>query len=595
MADDRIVAEIVTEFFLNTCLPRRRLHKDSVMAVLCSSFIVSSNAAIHEFDAIPLSTGSVAEFYIEPMLSCVGDVDIMYYLSSLLAIPQGHPPPTQLPDEFHGLVLVHEIIDSEFPGYVYLVSSYLLTEIPDDGKYNVVRYPCQYVAHGFARELDTDIQGPAIVVKGSNEEPSVILPLDVSGSMSSLDTVICIRCLSWPPQAADWPTRHRNYGWPDSATVERVVSNGCDLVMVAHRLCRQDEWMSNHQHRLSFSRAEITLLNSWMKVQQIVYHMLRFFMKNEGLTKIRDNTESKILSNYNIKTLMLWACEMKGRSWWIDDLNVIGICVKLLHILADWLTDARCPHYFINNCNLFDSLDNSQLTQSAACRLQSVTEVWLAKWLVHNYIHKCVDSCHENTASRLFDDISTHVKLQNAVSAVVDCRLSDKPTDAWTDVSFAQQLMHAHLCRMSQNVRTSLYLMKELPKIDERLSIYFTAVMFLHAAFKTNRNPLPDEMLDILSTLCLQSNNVRRCLNARHSSVLSLVQATKLMKVIANNSHSTVQLIEIELSKAYLHRALRCKDSDRDSIYYLANVYLAVLYYTTGQFQKAIDHCTVVT
>jgi len=56
-----------------------------------------------------------------------------------------------------------------------------------------------------------------------------------------------------------------------------------------------------------------------------------------------------------------------------------------------------------------------------------------------------------------------------------------------------------------------------------------------------------------------------------------------------------VQLIEIELSKAYLHRALRCKDSDSDSIYCLANVYLAVLYYTTGQYQTAMDHCTLVT
>ena len=66
------------------------------------------------------------------------------------------------------------------------------------------------------------------------------------------------------------------------------------------------------------------------------------------------------------------------------------------------------------------------------------------------------------------------------------------------------------------------------------------------------------------------------------------------MKVVANNSRSTVQLIGIELSKAYLHRALRCKDSDSDSIYCLTNVYLAVLYYTTGQYQTAIDHCTLV-
>jgi len=66
------------------------------------------------------------------------------------------------------------------------------------------------------------------------------------------------------------------------------------------------------------------------------------------------------------------------------------------------------------------------------------------------------------------------------------------------------------------------------------------------------------------------------------------------MKVVANNSRSTVQQIEFELSRAYLYRALRCKDSDSDSIYCLANVYLAVLCYITGQYQTAIDHCTLV-
>ena len=52
----------------------------------------------------------------------------------------------------------------------------------------------------------------------------------------STDSVGCVRCLVWPPQAADWPTRHRNYGWPDSATLDRVVSDGCDVVGVAQGL-----------------------------------------------------------------------------------------------------------------------------------------------------------------------------------------------------------------------------------------------------------------------------------------------------------------------------------------------------------------------
>jgi len=133
--------------------------------------------------------------------------------------------------------------------------------------------------------------------------------------------------------------------------------------------------------------------------------------------------------------------------------------------------------------------------------------------------------------------------------------------------------------------------MKSLTKIDPCLLPYFTAITFLHVARKT----LTDELLDVLWTTCLQSNDVRRCMNARHNSVLSLSQAAKLMKVVANNSRSTVQLIEIELSKAYLYRALRCKDSDSDSIYCLANVYLSVLYYTIGQYERAIDHCTLVT
>jgi len=60
--------------------------------------------------------------------------------------------------------------------------------------------------------------------------------------------------------------------------------------------------------RLSFSRAEIVLLNSWIPVQQILYHVLRVFVKTERLTDSSKNSDVATLSNYHIKTLMLWAC-----------------------------------------------------------------------------------------------------------------------------------------------------------------------------------------------------------------------------------------------------------------------------------------------
>ena len=107
------------------------------------------------------------------------------------------------------------------------------------------------------------------------------------------------------------------------------------MVGVAHRRWRHSKRMSRIQWRLSFSRAEIALINSWMPVQQIVYHMLRYFIKNERLAECADNSGTGKLSNYHIKTLMLWACELKPRSWWTDGVSLVSIGVQL----NGWRTD----------------------------------------------------------------------------------------------------------------------------------------------------------------------------------------------------------------------------------------------------------------
>jgi len=585
MADDSVVddeSKIVTRFLLNTC----RLHEPTLHLVnavdLCAGLAAlhtcMSNEDSDEVDLIPLITGSVAEFYIQPMLSCVGDTDIMSHRSDSLAIPAGYLPPSQLPAEFHSRVNVCEIIDSEYPGYVYLVWSYLLRESIDGNRYDALRYSRRRYVVGLRDKppnSDLIIHGPAMATTAYE---------------LSRDIVPCIRCLTWPTEAANWPIRQRNYGWPDSATVDRVVSNGCDLVQVAHHQCRQDEWMGEHQHRLSFSRAEIILLNSWMPVQQIIYHMLRVFAKTKILTDVTDNTGTTIPSNYHIKTLMLWSCELKQRSWWMDDLNVVRICAVLLHSLADRLKNTNYPHYFIKKCGLIDTALHRGIIAS---QLVSITESWLSTWFVNNYLRKCAQLC-PGRVSRLFDDTSTTMKLQNAVSAVADWRVNTALYDLWEMWSLIAIVIPRVLYPdFSLNLRLCDYLTNELAKIDSCFNVYFTAVAFLHVADITSRNGLNDELTDVLATTVKQFIGKQHYSN-KFSSILSLSQAANLMKVVVNNSRSTVQLIEIELSKTYLHRALRCKDSDSDSIYCLANVYLAVLYYTTGHYQTAIDRCTLV-
>jgi len=329
-----------------------------------------------------------------------------------------------------------------------------------------------------------------------------------------------------------------------------------------------------------------------MPEQQIVYHMLRCFVKTKKLTEITDNAGAKLLCNYHLKTLMMWACELKPRSWWTGGLNFVRMCVELLHNLAVWLNDAHCEHYFLNNCNLFDH-NNKLNIQLIATTLSETTETWLAEWFICNYIQICAPFCPGRIA-RLFDNVVLGIDVNKSLSEIFKWRLYYSSLLHLISFGVAELIITECVFENSLTSRRCLFWLKELAKLDRVLSLYFTAVALLNVAHKA-RKSLHDEMLDVLATTCLQSNDSRPCRNARHSSVLSLSQAAILMKVVVNNSRSTVQLIEIELSKAYLHRALRCKDSDSHSIYYLANVYLAVLYYNTGQYQTAIDHCTLVT
>jgi len=364
---------------------------------------------------------------------------------------------------------------------------YLLTQCTNNGKYNYTEYDHGHYCLNKVYEGDkTVIHGPALCTNNRNTP------------YLSIDRVRCTRCLLWPPQAAAWPTRHRKYGWPDSATVDRIVSNGCDVVGVAHHQCRQHEWMGKCQWRLSFSRAEIVLINSLMALQQVVYHLLRYFIKTEHfLTNYSDNSDADTLNNYHIKILMLWACELKPRSCWTDNLNLVRICVELLHTLSVWLTDTRCPHYFINNCNL---LDNSFNVKNMAHKLMSVNKENLSTWVLKNYIVQCALLCPVHIL-RLFDDVSSSVKLQNAVSEIVQWRLNTSLYDLWLSFFRSDFIITLAVSKCSLTVRSCVYWMNELTKIDKRLSVYFSAVALLHIARKISRNGFSDDNMGILSTV----------------------------------------------------------------------------------------------
>jgi len=267
--------------------------------------IVARQSAHTQFEMV--ITGSSAEFYITPPLPHIGDTDMMWCYNSRIAIPERHKPPRELPSHYHSTVRVYEIIDSHLPGYVYLKATHVLKKNEDgfqvidnretgvsgveflsNGKSDRIRkfhlISRNIADSGFSfwpeaqdkkslrcimNLMSLQAKGPAL----SDKSLSLQTMTDVLGCncMRKTDTVPCTRCLTWPPQAAEWPTRSRSHGWPDPPTIDMIVNNGCDVVPAVHPSCQQDDLMSKYQWRLSFSRAEITLLNSWTPVQQIIY------------------------------------------------------------------------------------------------------------------------------------------------------------------------------------------------------------------------------------------------------------------------------------------------------------------------------------
>ena len=566
---------------------------------------------IHPVDGLkckifPVSTGSAAEFYIEPMLSCVGDTDVMHHYSSELAIPEWYPPPSQLPAEFETRVKVYEIKDSRKPGYVYLNLIYILARNTHDSAYVVAEYVSSQnttLNHELYVSSDVNdgvkIQGPAHKIAIGS------FPLFQFEYGMMTDAVPCIRCFEWPPQASEWPKRHRNSGWPDSATVDQVIRQGCDVVGVAHRQYKQVEWERKHQWRLSFSRAEVVLLNSWTPVQQIVYHMLRIFMKTKRLTgSDAVDSEADTLSNYHIKTLMLWTCELKPQNWCNDGSTLVRKCIQMLLLLEQWLKN-RGPHYFINNAHFLDNIDKFSI-ETVFTLVRSTTEDSLAQWFIDNYIRQCAELCPDNSSLMCSDLIESKISEE-----VVNIILQWK--DHISNKTLLKQLLSLTFCciaplftcfRMAPVdvitlVRDQIFhpMTLSFTKIDAPALLYsFISEFFDSMTFFGNNLAMlyffECTISDFDDLLCFDHSDVE---SSESHNLTHFQKAVILMGIIAIKHFNIGELIQMKLSKAYLQRSLMSKGCDDDSTYCLTNVYLAVLHYTTGQYQRATDHCTLVT
>jgi Mab-21 protein len=401
-----------------------------------------------------------------------------------------------------------------------------------------------------------------------------------------------VLCIEWPVQAASWPARPRACGWPDAATVRCAVDVGCDLVKAAHRQWKRNDSIRKVRWRFSFARAETVLLNSWTPKQQIVYNILRGFIRITSLNDLKDVNGDVILTTYHVKTLMMWSCEQKPCDWWRNS-NIVQLSRDILQSLKDCCVTSNCSGYFVNETNLFENA----VPLFVMSRLQSFTDLsFLTSWLINNYILSVGDCPHD--VECLFDDVSTNSKLQSSLNALDCWNLKLRLIVSVHQVQSVMQFISTELPKHSRNLDelTLRRWRQELTKVDERLCPAYAVPMFFFSVLLTS-NPtsfiMSSRLLGILTSILMEFEEPEASLMPSTSRAAMLHKAVQLLVARQREDkldsvRSSVLLI---LTYFYLRLAGKRTTNDNQWLRCLADVYLAVLYYITGQYQKVVKYC----
>lgn len=111
-----------------------------------------------------------------------------------------------------------------------------------------------------------------------------------------LDIAICIISEFWPPSALSFIKRC--HLWLKPELLQEIVRNGCHIVPISHS-------MGNHEKsewRVSFSKAENSLVCSMSHCQFLLYGIMKMFLKEVVNKGLKEN--EKLLCSYHMKTAL---------------------------------------------------------------------------------------------------------------------------------------------------------------------------------------------------------------------------------------------------------------------------------------------------
>src|SRR6218665_2149268 len=605
--------DLASAFIVSTC---QLLPKSSSVLSDCMHNLMGSDKLATKTYAIVC--GSSVELYIRPLNICIEDSDILMAESNELAFSGDFPV---LPSDLSGLSDTVECYKieryHEYPGFVRLRDFGKMTYNWQNKNYEFVNTWCENVY------MRVNVDACFVSEVSPLTRTTTIMPHIASGPAVKhgkgfglgSDIVLSVWCPEWPKEARGWRKRPRNNGWPTIDTIAEVKKNGCNVLKVNHPSCRNAERLL--QWRLSFSLAEIILLQSWTPIQQIVYHLLRFFAKRE-LIQNDCPKEDEVLCTYHFKTLMLYACEEMTPEWW-NSSSVFSICCELLKKLSEWLMKKYCPNYFIPEANLFHEPSNREVLVNTERRLNEFRNSRIiCNWFMENYIMPFV--------WRHFGHESAMEKLPH----FMDCMLpliefwkasERKSLDALLFYTFASAHNNSRfgiIHNLSSGLRHHMqvgYHLRCIALITNRISTvmdlptiqnvscftYYDNLLYsLHIAYGLSCGDIlwdSSLIVEFFTSIVSQPNIIRsryhnypkaRRLQTDHFKFL---RPQTLMKNLTGlNSCPEFQLLSL-IAKESLKKASDCVKSEFHGIAHASSAYLAALYFVTSEYQQSMRFC----
>jgi len=184
------------------------------------------------------------------------------------------------------------------------------------------------------------------------------------------DFVFAFRCRKLPTECDSWFNRARPGKWPTSEMLQAARKFGCFLLPDGHcySVHRALEW------RVSPSLIERHLMFSMYIIHIHCYVTLKLLKKD--IINPYLNGDGK-LTSFHCKTALFYAREqLLPDMWTVNHLyDCVMFCLKLLR---DWTTEGHCPHYIMDQVNLFDGKLNVDQRNRLRAILNTIIDNHLA-------------------------------------------------------------------------------------------------------------------------------------------------------------------------------------------------------------------------